>query len=367
MRKSQFHKILFLVSFWVFAAAFSVTEEGTILDYYSISLFNQDLPYNFLTNLLIATSVAFLGAIMIASFEVLFFNKLLRKKPFGVSLLIKTTFYLFSIFLLTSIYIIIRTSSNIGESIFHINVIAKYQDYLFSTRFIMVMVYWYLSVIFALFILQLSEKLGKGFLINLLLGKYYRPRKEFRIIMFLDLTSATSIAEKLTPNMYSAFLKDFFFDLDDVIYVTKGVVFQYVGDEIVIFWNKRNGIKNNNCVKFFFLAEKKFSSLKENYLKKYGVFPEFKVGLHSGNVVITEVGGRKREIAYHGDTINTTARIRSKCHEVNKRILLSAELLSLLDNVDNEFDVESVGVFNLKGKKNIIGLFNVNEKNLSTN
>lgn len=316
---------------------------------------------------MIAAFIAFIGSIVIGSFEVLYFNNLLRKKPFGASLFIKTTFYLLSIFILTSIYILSRTSIDMGQSIFHVSVINNFFEYLSSARLIMVMAYWYLAVIFALFILHLTEKLGQGFLINLLLGKYYQPRKEFRVFMFLDLTSSTAIAEKLTPNEYSAFLKDFFFDLDDVIYSTKGDVFQYIGDEIVIVWNKSNGIINNNCIKFFFLAEKKIFSLKDKYLQKYGLFPKFKVGLHSGDVIITEVGGRKKEIAYHGDTINTTARIRSTCNDVNKRILVSAELLSLLDGIDKEFHVESVGLPNLKGKKNIIGLFNIKEKTDSNN
>jgi hypothetical protein len=44
-------------------------------------------------------------------------------------------------------------------------------------------------------------------------------------------------------------------------------------------------------------------------------------------------------------------------------LLISAELLSILSNIDNEFFVESKGIFNFKGKKNVIGLFSVEEKN----
>ncbi len=346
----------------MFAAVFSVLHEGSILELYSISTSNLARPYDFVLSLIVALSVSLIGALIIGSFEVLYFNRILRKRPFGTSLLVKTTFYILNIFILTSIYIIIRSSQNFDVSILHLKVFQNYLEYLFSSRFLMVMIYWYIAVIFALFILQLSEKLGQGVLVNLLIGRYYHPTTEFKIFLFLDLTSSTSIAEKLTPNKYSEFLKDFFFDLDDVIYQTKGSVYQYVGDEIVIIWDKSNGINSNNCIKFFFLAEKKISSVKDHYLTKYGIVPTFKVGLHCGNVVITEVGGRKREIAYHGDTINTTARICSKCHDFNSRILFSAELLSILDNLDQEFAIESVGIHSLHGKKNIVGLFKVDEK-----
>ena len=86
------------------------------------------------------------------------------------------------------------------------------------------------------------------------------------------------------------------------------------------------------------------------YIEKYGLSPEFKAGIHFGNVIINEVGGTKQEIAYHGDTVNTTARIRSECSVLNEKLLISAELLDLLPDIDIEYLVESKGVFSLKGK-----------------
>ena len=74
-----------------------------------------------------------------------------------------------------------------------------------------------------------------------------------------------------------------------------------------------------------------------------------------------EVGDIKREIAYHGDVINTTSRIRSACTELNERVLISADLLSHLIDIDNDFVVESKGVTTLKGKENIIGIFSIKE------
>ncbi len=68
-----------------------------------------------------------------------------------------------------------------------------------------------------------------------------RPHKQVKIIMFLDLTSSTTIAEKIGDYKYSAFLRDFFYDLDEIIAETKGAVYQYVGDEVVILWNPNEG------------------------------------------------------------------------------------------------------------------------------
>ena len=169
--------------------------------------------------------------------------------------------------------------------------------------------------------------------------------------MFLDLTSSTTIAEQLGAQKYSSLLREFFFDLDEVINKTYGSIFQFVGDEVVVIWEVKNGVKDANCVRLFFLAEDKIHSLRDRYIEKFGLCPEFKAGLHYGEVIMTEVGGSKQEIAYHGDPINTAARIRSACNDTKKKLLISKELLDIMPSVSSFFSIEPAGIFKLKGKK----------------
>jgi len=116
---------------------------------------------------------------------------------------------------------------------------------------------------------QINSMLGRGVLLKYIRGKYHKPVSEDRIFMFLDLSSATTIAEKLGAQKYSGFLKDFFFDIDEIITDTKGEIFQYEGDGIIILWTVKNGIMNNNCVKMFFAAKEKIGKLKDRYIEKY--------------------------------------------------------------------------------------------------
>ena len=92
------------------------------------------------------------------------------------------------------------------------------------------------------FVILLSLFFEKGILVNYLIGKYHKPRIEERIFMFLDLNNATTIAESIVSTMYSNLLSDFFKDIDLAITKTKGVVFQYVGDEVVVIWKMKNGL-----------------------------------------------------------------------------------------------------------------------------
>jgi adenylate cyclase len=75
--------------------------------------------------------------------------------------------------------------------------------------------------------------------------------------------------------------------------------------------------------------------LKAKYMAKYGVYPEFKAGLHGGKVIVTWVGELKKEITYIGDIVNTTARIQEGCKRLDKEFLISEELLNRVTGLGN--------------------------------
>ena len=64
---------------------------------------------------------------------------------------------------------------------------------------------------------QLRQMLGSENLLPLFLGKYYQPRVEERIFMFLDMTSSTPLAEKLGHIRYSQLIQDCFHELNQVL------------------------------------------------------------------------------------------------------------------------------------------------------
>jgi adenylate cyclase len=74
--------------------------------------------------------------------------------------------------------------------------------------------------------------------------------------------------------------------------------------------------------------------------------------------MVAEVGYLKKEIAYHGDTINTAARIRGMCHDYSKDFLISGALRNTL-NGNSEYIYESQGVAELKGKESKVEIYSV--------
>ena len=362
--RNQFYKILFLLTYWLAAVVFYVFLEMAIEDYTASVYGNYKVNYNYnlARILIIAISAVVMGGSFLASFEVLFLNKLFRKKPLGMVLISKALFYSLSIFILTSIATYISLSFILDKTIFHIVVLDRFLDYLRSPKLWVVMLYWSFAVMSGLFVINISEKLGQGVLVNYLLGRYHNPKEENRLFMFLDLISSTAYAERLGHKKYSRLIQDCYYDLTDVVLKYDAQIYQYVGDEVVLTWEKERGITNNNCIKAFFEFEHIIKAKDGYYKEKYGFVPEFKAGLNYGLVTVTEVGEMKKELAYHGDAINIAARIRSSCCSFNKKLLVSADLLSLLEEIDNEFIIEFMGVCQLKGKKNAVGVLSIEEK-----
>ena len=69
--------------------------------------------------------------------------------------------------------------------------------------------------------------------------------------MFMDLRGSTAIAEKLGHHKYSEMMQSCFHDLTSIVINYKASIYQYVGDEVVLTWEKERGITNNNCIKAF--------------------------------------------------------------------------------------------------------------------
>jgi adenylate cyclase len=71
-----------------------------------------------------------------------------------------------------------------------------------------------------------------------------------------------------------------------------------------------------------------------------------------------EVGVVKREIAFSGDVLNTTARIQSKCNEMGVNILLSEKLVQALPESMQKM-VRALGTLPLRGKSDLVMVYTV--------
>ncbi|MUP47248.1 adenylate/guanylate cyclase domain-containing protein [Gramella sp. BOM4] len=209
--------------------------------------------------------------------------------------------------------------------------------------------------------LKIYEKYAPTTLIALLLGRFHRPHEVSRIFMFLDLSDSTSIAEKLGHIQFFELLKDFFSDMTDPILDSQAEIYQYIGDEIVVSWSLRKSVlKHVQPLECFFRIENSVKNQKDYYLEKYGLLPHFKAAIHSGEVVVGEIGVIKREIVYSGDILNTTSRIMEQCKVYNQRLIISHELLEKFPRKRlGKYEILELGEMALRGKTKKMRLFGV--------
>ena len=215
-------------------------------------------------------------------------------------------------------------------------------------------IYWISIFLVTQLILIINEKYSPGVFFDILTGKYVNPKIENRIVMFIDLKDSTPIAENLGHSQYFKFIKEFIFNVSKAIIDCDGTIYQYVGDEVVCSWSasEKNAKK---VLKAVIQSRRNIQKKTEHFRRRFGIVPEFRVGIHVGEVTIGEIGVIKKDLAMSGDTMNTTARIRSACNELNHNFLISKEFLNISQLKD--FQNASLGVIELKGKEEGMELF----------
>lgn len=103
------------------------------------------------------------------------------------------------------------------------------------------------------------------------------------------------------------------------------------------------------------------SEKKEDYYSQnYGLLPEFKAGIHGGEVIVAEVGVERKEIAYLGDVVNTTARIQDQCNHLKENFLVSSILYDDLEQ-KVQFHYSYKGEHVLKGKEANLELYGIHK------
>jgi adenylate cyclase len=206
-----------------------------------------------------------------------------------------------------------------------------------------------------------ARKLGSSAFWNWIRGYYFTPKEEERIFMFLDMRRSTELAETLGDMKFSKLVRDFFEDLTGPIVETRAEVSHYIGDEAVLTWWPKKGLPEARCLQCFFRMQAVIAKRHDYYKKEYGVVPEFKAGAHIGRVVATEVGQIKSEIVYHGDVLNTTARVQGACGEFGADFLITEALAQRIP-ATYWLDLQPIGGVALKGKSEKVNLLSATVK-----
>ncbi|MFO7829973.1 MAG: adenylate/guanylate cyclase domain-containing protein [Bacteroidales bacterium] len=346
-----FRTLFFHLVFWFLSLLFYhfITGEQQIFKSY-LNLLQIENVY------LVLLFLAFGIALWFSFIDVIFSDRIMRFFPIQITLFLRSVLYLASVFLLILVAarspLTIYTKENYTE-IFEL---LPEMDILFY-RFLL---FFYVFGFFNHLIRGTIKKVGRGNMRSWIFGIMNKPRENERIFMFLDMKSSTATAEKLGHKKFSHLVQDVFNDMS-VVDNYYGEIYQYLGDGAIISWSLKKGLKKDNFLRAYFAFAHVIYKRRRYYNRKYGFIPRFKAGIHSGKVMVLQVGLIRRDISYNGDTLNTAARIESMCNEYRQDVLISGDLYAMLAN-KKRFTFKTVGNIKLKGKRKSIDVYQVKKK-----
>ena len=338
----RFRRIFYIAIFW------------TLIDII-VSLLNDYLSQHAVSSLLIRECLVFVMSIVMGYLFVFTLRHIFRNSPFWKNFLAKTFILLLAAFVMNFLVHFVENKFmgglSVGDSIKNF-----FSESLYPYKLLRRILYWIILFIVTQLYIEINDKYSPGVFVDILAGKYLKPKIENRIVMFIDLKDSTPIAEKLGHQQYFLFIREFIFHISMALIEHGGIIYQYVGDEVVVSWlySKKH---SKAALAAVIEARKNIQKNSERFRRKHDIIPEFRVGIHVGEVTIGEIGVIKKDLAMSGDTMNTTARIRSACNELNHKFIVSKDFVES-SNLQ-EFQTESLGVVELKGKATGIELFSL--------
>jgi adenylate cyclase len=235
-----------------------------------------------------------------------------RRRPLFAAMLLRTLVY--GVVIMAALLVFPWVYSGDQPSLFRPGIVG---DVVFSIA----------ATIVIVSLTSIAQLIGPNVLGSLLTGRYYHPREEQRIVLFLDLVGSTGIAERIGNVRFHALLSETFTRLSRVVTDFGGEVYRYVGDALIATWPLGTPEENARPIRALFACRDALEAARSDLLRRHGHIPGFRASIHSGPLVAGEIGGFKREIALLGDAMNTAARLEQACRTTGQALLASKPLL----------------------------------------
>ncbi|MCQ2102430.1 MAG: adenylate/guanylate cyclase domain-containing protein [Fibrobacter sp.] len=341
LTQRKFKAICFYIFSWVF-----VSMCATALSMYGT---NQEIDT---TRLIFMLQLSLFTGLSHGIYDVVILQDEMDSRPVVAALLIRSWFFMASICANMALCILIWDIDN-SEGLINAAAMQHIVEF-FKLHDNQVLVFsLFLLGHLITFVRSVHKKFGSRVFVNTLLGKYQDAVEEDLIFMFIDLKSSTTICEELGNIKYSNFIRDYYKLLSNCCEENHGEIYQIAGDGAFLTWKTsacRHKARPLNC---FFDFKECLAHTRSRFLRRYGIAPDFKAAAHCGKVIATEVGNFGSEMAYHGDVLNTTARIQTLCSKLGQDFLISEDLFAKLPlPLPHKFLCTKCGLFELRGKKN---------------
>jgi class 3 adenylate cyclase/tetratricopeptide (TPR) repeat protein len=177
-------------------------------------------------------------------------------------------------------------------------------------------------------------------------------------VLFCDLVGSTALAERLDPEDWRDVVVRFQQEAIGVIEQAGGYVAQHLGDGLLVYFGYPRASEDDAelAIRCGLTLVHATRALNPELMSLYGVELDLRVGLHTGPVVVGEVGGTRRETLALGSAANVAARVQG---EAEPGTVMATT--STLRRVEQLFEVRDMGLRSLKGIEQPVRLYTVQQ------
>ena len=152
-------------------------------------------------------------------------------------------------------------------------------------------------------------------------------------VMFTDLANFTTLSEQLSAEQTVEVLTGYFNAMTPIVHATGGTVDKFIGDAVMAFWGAPLSDPQHaaHALEAALAMQQAMQPLVAD-LRARGLPPiHMRIGLHSGRVVVGNVGSEQRfSYTAIGDAVNLAARLEGANKAFGTGILLSGATAALL-------------------------------------
>jgi class 3 adenylate cyclase/tetratricopeptide (TPR) repeat protein len=176
-------------------------------------------------------------------------------------------------------------------------------------------------------------------------------------VLFADLVGSTELSQQLDLEEYRDLLRAYSKTASEVVPRLGGYIAQYQGDGILAYfgWPEAHDYEAERAVRAALALIAAVQHLNQSLQNAHQL--AVRVGIHTGPVVIGQIGGSgRREVTALGETPNVAARVQAVAP--SNGILITAATHRLVSGL---FVVEAVGARNLKGVAQPLELYRIRQ------